>query len=100
MFQFSVVQKPWEGGEKDGVLGAFKGFGKGVFGLVVKPVKGVLDGAKNLIDGAGETFVSDDEKPRSMRNRVPRPIYMQQYCKTYDEWTAKGLFYLTKHADM
>jgi vacuolar protein sorting-associated protein 13A/C len=37
------VTKPIEGASKGGVTGFFKGAGKGIIGLAVKPVTGVVD---------------------------------------------------------
>lgn len=38
-----VVTKPISGAREEGVEGFFKGFGKGVVGLVTRPTAGVVD---------------------------------------------------------
>lgn len=38
-----VVMKPISGAREDGVEGFFKGFGKGMVGLVTRPTAGVID---------------------------------------------------------
>lgn len=38
-----VVMKPISGAKEEGVEGFFKGFGKGVVGLVTRPTAGVID---------------------------------------------------------
>jgi vacuolar protein sorting-associated protein 13A/C len=45
------VTAPVENAKKDGVEGFFKGFGKGIIGVVVKPVTGVLDAATAVASG-------------------------------------------------
>lgn len=38
-----IFVEPLEGAKRDGMKGAFMGFGKGIVGLVLKPVAGTLD---------------------------------------------------------
>lgn len=46
-----VVTKPIEGAKKEGAAGFFKGFGKGLIGVVARPVSGVIDLASNTFEG-------------------------------------------------
>ena len=43
--------QPYENARKDGVLGFMKGAAKGVAGLVVKPVTGIIDFASKTTEG-------------------------------------------------
>ena len=45
-----VVMRPIEGAREQGVEGFFKGVGKGVVGLVARPVSGVVDFASTSLD--------------------------------------------------
>lgn len=54
--------KPFEGAKKEGALGLIKGIGKGVAGLIVKPVSGVLDAASSFSDGIRNTITFGDDK--------------------------------------
>ena len=38
-----IVVEPMKGAKKDGIRGGAKGFGKGVLGLICKPVAGTID---------------------------------------------------------
>ena len=50
-----VVLQPLEGAERDGVGGFFKGIGKGLVGVVTKPLVGVFDLASNVTEGIRNT---------------------------------------------
>jgi vacuolar protein sorting-associated protein 13A/C len=47
-----LVLQPLRGAQRDGAAGFFKGLGKGVFGLVTKPVVGVFDMTSSAIGAA------------------------------------------------
>ena len=46
-----VVTKPIEGAKQEGAAGFFKGVGKGLIGVVARPVSGVIDLASNTFEG-------------------------------------------------
>lgn len=46
-----IVTKPVEGARQEGVKGFFKGAGKGLIGVVVRPVGGVADFASSSFEG-------------------------------------------------
>ena len=46
-----IVTKPIEGAKKDGAAGFFKGIGKGLIGVVARPVSGVIDLASSTFEG-------------------------------------------------
>jgi len=50
-----IVLQPIEGAKKDGALGAVKGFARGVVGVPVKTVVGVLDCATTVLQGVSQT---------------------------------------------
>ena len=50
-----VVGDPVKGAQQEGVAGFFKGFGKGLLGVVAKPTSGVLDLAGKTLKGLGNT---------------------------------------------
>lgn len=72
-----------EGAEKNGVSGFFKGLGKGLVGVIAKPIIGVFDLASNVTEGINIRFsflikgikntttVFEDELDRQ---RLPRHI--------------------------
>lgn len=45
-----VVSKPISGAREEGLGGFFKGAGKGVVGLVMRPASGVVDFASGTVD--------------------------------------------------
>lgn len=55
--------------------GFFKGFSKGLAGLVVKPVAGALDFVSKTSEGVKNTANFFDEKPNETRKRLPRVFY-------------------------
>jgi len=49
------VSAPIRGAEKEGLRGLVKGVGKGMIGLVVKPVVGLTDAATDVLQGVQST---------------------------------------------
>lgn len=47
-----LVLSPFHGAKNEGCVGFFKGVGKGVVGVAAKPLAGVLDSARLLMQGA------------------------------------------------
>lgn len=45
-----MVLKPWEGAKSEGAIGFLKGVGKGLIGVVAKPVGGVIDMTTSALD--------------------------------------------------
>ena len=46
-----VVKQPLQGARKEGAAGFFKGFGKGLVGVVARPVGGIVDMASSTFEG-------------------------------------------------
>lgn len=72
-----LVEAPVLGAEEGGVWGGFKGAGKGVVGLFVKPVVGLSDAATDVfegIKGSASNFASADGE-RLCQARPQRAFY-------------------------
>jgi hypothetical protein len=65
-----VVRDPIVGARQGGVLGAVKGVGSGVIGLVTKPTAGAFDGIALLLQGVSASV--DPAKGSAPRARLPR----------------------------
>ena len=75
-----VVKAPMRGAEKRGIEGFAKGVGKGLLGLLVKPMIGISDAATDVMIGVKSTVEtgSGNQHPnRAHRNqyRPRRPMY-------------------------
>ena len=70
-----LVLQPVQGAEKDGVEGFFKGTIKGLAGLIVKPVVGVMDLTSKTAEGIKNTANYFDDKSNETRFRPPRVFY-------------------------
>ena len=74
-----LITKPVEGGRKDGITGAISGVGRGLLGLVAKPVAGVLEFGAGVLGGVRKAI--DDEEV-IQRIRLPKAFPLgrvQQY---------------------
>jgi vacuolar protein sorting-associated protein 13A/C len=69
-----VFANPIIDAQKDGVGGFFKGVGKGVVGLVVKPVAGVFDGVSAVASGVRNTTTMMEDRSFTWI-RYPRAFY-------------------------
>eukprot|EP01132_Coremiostelium_polycephalum_P003734 gene3734-4653_t len=88
-----LAMLPYKGGKEQGVLGAFKGVGKGVAGLVVKPIAGCFDFVSKFSEGVKNSTKLNIERKRV---RYPRPLSSDSPLKVYNESEAYGHFlYLT-----
>lgn len=70
-----LFTQPYENTKKEGVVGFFKGAAKGVTGLVVKPVTGVVDFASKTTEGLKNTALYLEDRPNENRIRYPRVFY-------------------------
>jgi hypothetical protein len=75
-----VVQAPIRGAEKKGIEGLFKGIGKGLLGLLVKPIIGISDAATDVMIGVKSTVEHNNglqHRHGVLRNqfRPRRPMY-------------------------
>ncbi|ORY77300.1 vacuolar protein sorting-associated protein vps13 [Protomyces lactucae-debilis] len=88
-----LARQPFEGAEKEGAAGFFKGVGKGVLGLVTKPVIGVFDLASNVSEGIRNTTTVFDSEGID-KVRLPRHVGKDGVVRPYNENEALGLFWL------
>ncbi|XP_015115234.1 vacuolar protein sorting-associated protein 13 isoform X2 [Diachasma alloeum] len=82
-----VVMKPLSGAKEEGVEGFFKGFGKGVVGLVTRPTAGVIDFASGSF-GAVRRCAELTEEVR--RTRPPRYLQPDSPVRPYVKEEAEG----------
>ncbi|KAH8555467.1 hypothetical protein BGW37DRAFT_419803 [Umbelopsis sp. PMI_123] len=82
-----LVKRPIEGVEKDGVGGFFTGVGKGLVGVVTKPMVGVFDLASNVTEGIRNTTANDTLIDRV---RAPRHIGTDGILTQYNMREAQG----------
>ncbi|KYK63817.1 vacuolar protein sorting-associated protein, partial [Toxoplasma gondii TgCatPRC2] len=83
-----LIEEPMKGATEEGVEGLLKGAGKGLLGLVVKPLTGVLDFAQKTAEGIKE--LSQVDPARRTRRRLPRLLLGQERLLVpYDEEAAR-----------
>ncbi|KAI9287283.1 vacuolar protein sorting-associated protein vps13 [Umbelopsis sp. AD052] len=82
-----LVKRPIEGVEKDGVGGFFTGVGKGLVGVVTKPMVGVFDLASNVTEGIRNTTAGDTLIDRV---RAPRHVGADGILTQYSTREAQG----------
>jgi len=75
-----VVKAPIRGAEKRGLEGFAKGLGKGLLGLLVKPIIGITDAATDLMIGVKSTVEYKEVQKQSLallcnQFRPRRPMY-------------------------
>jgi len=87
------LMKPIEGAESEGALGCFKGVGKGLVGVVTKPVIGVFDLASNVSEGIRNTTTVFDNPDRD-RVRLPRHVPADGVLCPYSTREALGQYWM------
>lgn len=93
-----VVTKPVEGAQKGGFVGFLKGTGKGLAGLVVKPVSGTLDAVSKVTEGVSNTIDSKKDRIKTARFRAIRTLYgKNKLIKDYSEEDAIGYQVICAH---
>jgi len=55
--------QPYQNAREEGALGFFKGTAKGLAGLVVKPVTGIIDFASKTTEGIKNQALKFEDKP-------------------------------------
>ncbi|XP_065669588.1 intermembrane lipid transfer protein VPS13A isoform X8 [Hydra vulgaris] len=85
-----LVTKPVQGARASGINGFFKGVGKGIIGLLVKPASGVvdlvtssLDGIKRFSEQVGKDVVCRVRLPRVTMPNQPVVIYSNEHSYGY-----------------
>ena len=64
-----IVTQPIRDTKRHGAIGVLSGIGKGVLGLISKPIVGVVDFAADISDGLKQTAIREEEIDRV---RFPR----------------------------
>ncbi|XP_071565919.1 intermembrane lipid transfer protein Vps13 isoform X2 [Temnothorax nylanderi] len=82
-----VVMKPISGAKEEGVEGFFKGFGKGVVGLVTRPTAGVIDFASGSFGAIRRATELGEE---AKRVRSPRFLQPDSLVRPYIKDEAEG----------
>lgn len=87
-----VVKNPIKGAKENGALGAIKGIGTGLLGVIVKPVTGIIDEVNNAIESGK---VLTNEELTLFRQRPPRFIYYDSILRPYERYSSFGalMFY-------
>lgn len=94
-YSLGIFTKPIEGAQKGGVGGFLKGTFKGITGVIVKPVAGVLDAASKTAEGVKNTATAFDQKAAEMRSRFPRAFYgKDKFFRKYFDSDAEIQWYL------
>lgn len=90
-----VVQEPYRGAKEDGFKGLLKGSLKGMGGLVVKPITGLLDVASHTSQGIVNTADLFDQRKKAKRIRQPRVTYSESgIIKPFNEEDAEVVYFL------
>lgn len=90
-----VVQEPYRGAKEDGFIGLLKGSLKGVGGLIVKPITGLLDVASHTSQGIVNTADLFDQRKKAKRIRQPRVTYSESgVIKPFNEEDAEVAYFL------
>eukprot|EP01129_Flabellula_baltica_P011592 TRINITY_DN510_c0_g1_i5.p1 TRINITY_DN510_c0_g1~~TRINITY_DN510_c0_g1_i5.p1 ORF type:complete len:2967 (-),score=626.80 TRINITY_DN510_c0_g1_i5:1646-10546(-) len=94
-----LVTEPIKGGKKGGALGVFKGIGKGLTGVVLKPTIGVVDIVTRTTEGIKNTATYFENQDKE-RTRYPRYFDGKTGAIiTYEPVKAYGQFLLHTIAD-
>lgn len=93
-----IVTKPVGGAQKGGFVGFLKGTGKGLAGLVVKPVSGTLDAVSKVTEGVSNSIDSKKDRIKTARFRAIRTLYgKNKLIKDYSEEDAIGYQVICAH---
>jgi vacuolar protein sorting-associated protein 13A/C len=77
------------GAQRGGFTGFLKGIGRGLIGVVTKPITGVLDLASHTTEGLKNTITYFDDKANEEKKRKPRAFYgRERYFKKYVKFEA------------
>ena len=87
-----VISQPYKGAQEGGVEGFFKGLGKGIVGVVTKPMIGLVDMATNMSEGLKNTTTVFENTLQ--RQRLPRYIRKDGILTAYNNREALGLNWL------
>lgn len=88
--------KPYQGADKEGAMGLFKGLFKGVTGLVAKPITGIFDATSQTAEGIKNTAtILSEKKQLEKKVREARVFYgKEEFYKDFnidDVWVGRSL---------
>ena len=90
-----VVRAPVQGAEEGGLRGFISGCGKGLTGLISKPIVGILDATSKTTEGLSGLFL---EQVQLTRKRIPRCFYHKlEFFRQYNLADARLLSLLKLH---
>ncbi|EFA82683.1 vacuolar protein sorting-associated protein 13 family protein [Heterostelium album PN500] len=84
-----IFRLPYYGGKEGGFVGGLQGVGKGIVGIVLKPLAGSFDFVSKSCEGVKNSTHLNMERKRI---RYPRPLFSDTPLKVYDEAEAYGQF--------
>mmetsp|Transcript_33193 Transcript_33193/g.43709 ORF Transcript_33193/g.43709 Transcript_33193/m.43709 type:complete len:179 (+) Transcript_33193:412-948(+) len=85
-----VIVEPVKGAKKGGVKGGAVGFGKGMLGLVCKPVKGTIDLVTQTTRGISNTPKTMYVAMNRMIKKKPRTVAGAELTATEEELRVEG----------
>ena len=92
-----VVTEPIKGYKKKKIKGLLVGGARGLSGLIIKPMAGILDAASKAAEGVKNTADVFNKIYVSKRSRVPRPFYGERsIIKPYNEYDSQVLFFINQ----
>ena len=92
-----VVTEPIKGYKKKKMKGLLTGGAKGISGLIIKPMAGILDAASKAAEGIRNTVDVFQIISGSKRSRVPRPFYGEKsLVRPYNEYDSQVLFFINQ----
>jgi vacuolar protein sorting-associated protein 13A/C len=89
-----VIEQPVMGGMRGGAEGFVKGVGRGVVGVVIKPVVSVLDFFNKTTEGIRNVTTIADQHSTGSRRRYPRNIASDGVVEPFSRDRADGCFIL------
>ena len=87
-----LAQRPVDGYHRDGWIGAAKGTGKGLVGIIIKPIQGAFQFFTKAVGGAANNLAEGREKARE-RKRNPR-VFVDGNILPHDESSRNRVFAL------
>lgn len=92
-----VVTEPYKGYKKKKIKGLLVGGVRGVSGLFIKPMAGILDAASKAAEGIKNTTEVFNKTVTFQRSRVPRAFYGEKSSvKPYNEYDAQVIFFMNQ----
>ena len=92
-----VITEPIKGYKKKKIKGLLIGGARGLSGLIIKPMAGILDAASKAAEGVKNTVDVFNTNTGFQRSRVPRPFYGEKsLVKSYNEYDSQVIFFINQ----